>query len=301
MPVDNRTSVAGNFSLTLDGTACGFVKSVEGGDISAPVVVGKTGPEGFAHKTIGPPVHEELKLEIGLGMTAAVYDWIAATWSQDFEAKNGSVVAADANLQAKSAREFTNALLTETTVPALDASSKTAAYLTVSIAPESTHSVKASGKLAAPKTTAKAFLPMNFRLDLDGVDTKKVTKIDAFTVRVRVGTAAKLGERRDIGRVPTATEFPNLFVTFAEAGSATWTSWFDDFVIKGNQKDRSGAIVLLSPDRKSELGKVTLHNVGICALRHPHQQAASDKVARLTAELFCDRMELRIGPAKKPG
>ena len=67
--------------------ACGFVRSVSGGDISAPVLEEKPDPAGFVQKHLGTPVYEDIALQVGLAMGPARYDWIAATWARNFERK----------------------------------------------------------------------------------------------------------------------------------------------------------------------------------------------------------------------
>jgi T4-like virus tail tube protein gp19. len=291
-----RSYVAGSFFFSLDGIKCGFVKSVDGGDVSADVIEEppKSGTS-FTKKHIGQPKYSDIELSVGFGMTQSFYDWIAASWQLNYQRKNGSIVAADLSLQAKSERQFFNALVTETTIPALDAASKDPAYLTVSFSPEYTRDAKASGKLAPEKTpTQKAFLPSNFRLELDGLDCSKVSKIDSFTVKQTVATD-DIGDARDMQKEPGKLEVPNLRVAVAEVAAATWSAWFEDFVIKGNNDDaheKSGAIVFLAPNRKDELGRVILHNVGIFALRH---EAATEKISHVVAELYCEQMELQVG------
>jgi phage tail-like protein len=291
-----------NFMLTLDGVQCGFVKSVGGGDISAEVIEEAVGSSYFVKKHIGQPRYEDFTAQIGFGMVQAVYDWIAASWSMSYMRKNGSIVAADYTLKAQSERQFFNALLTETTVPALDAASKEPAYLTIEFAPEYTKTVKGKGKLGvAAKQQQKLFLPANFRLELDGIDCTRVSKIDSFTVRQTV-VSDDIGDARDYAKEPGKIEFPNLHVTLAESGVATWESWFEDFVVKGmndDAKEKSGAIAFLAPDLKTELGRVKLFNVGIFALRRAVQEAHDESVRHVTADLYCERMAFQVAGTKR--
>jgi hypothetical protein len=161
--------VSGKFFLNLDGAPCGFVKSVDGGGIAAEVIHEPSGPSQFVKKNIGPLKYEDVTLQVGLSMAKAVYDWIAA----------------DYRLEARSTREFFNALITETTIPAMDASSKEPAYLTLKLAPEYTRFKRASGKVtgADGKGRQKLWLPSNFRLEIAGPDYKRVSRIEAFTVK----------------------------------------------------------------------------------------------------------------------
>jgi hypothetical protein len=87
--------------------------------------------------------------------------------------------------------------------------------------------------------------------------------------------------------------FPNLRVTFGQASLQTWSDWFDDFVVKGDNgddKEKNGAIVFLDPTLKQELGRIELKNVGIFALR---RQPSTEQVPRATAELYVESMELK--------
>ena len=100
--------------LTLDGVACGFVRSVGGGDTVADVVEVPVAGSLFPRKHVGSPGIEDFVVEIGFGMSSAVYDWIAASWTSSFLRKDGSIVEADATLKPRSERQFFHALLTET-------------------------------------------------------------------------------------------------------------------------------------------------------------------------------------------
>ena len=291
-----RSFVAGRFAFQLDGQACGFLNSVRGGAVSADVITEPAARSGFAKKHIGPPKYEEFEVQFGFAMAKELYDWISASWNRQYARKNGAVVSTDSKLAPVAEVQFTNALLTETTIPALDASSKEAAYLTVKFAPEYTRAGKPStkvGKLAMVKQ--KVFTAANFKVEIDGLDCSKVNKVDAFTIR-QVVVPASVGEARAAVKEPGNVEFPNLRITLAEATAKTWDAWFEDFVIKGNNGDaaeKSGAVVLLSADLKKELARITLHNLGICALRRQLVSAAA--VRRVTAELYCERMELKVG------
>jgi hypothetical protein len=287
-------SVGGRFALELEGAKAGFVKSVEGGEITAEVVAEPVGPQSFAKKHIGGVKYEEFALGIELGMSADVFGWIADTWAGKSTPRDGAIVEADFKLDAKARREFRSGLITETTFPALDAGSKTAADVTVKVAPESITRTKGSGKLAgSANAKRKQWLPSNFRFELGDLETKTVSKIDAFTVKQTMATR-DVGDVRDFQREPGQLEFPNLRVSLAESSAQTWSDWFDDFVVKGNngdEREKNGAIVFLDPSLKQELGRIELKNVGIFALRRP--SSTGEKFPRVTAELYVESMELK--------
>ena len=294
-----RSFAAGNFALNLDGVACGFVKSAEGGDAYSEVVETTSGPSAFTQKHIGGVKYDDIALNIGFAMAQNVYDWIEESWKMNYSRKDGSIVVADASGNAKSEREFFHALINEVTIPALDASSKNAGFIGLKIAPELTRNRKTDGKVASPKaTTQKPFLTSNFRLELGKLPCDKVMKIESFTVTQTVQTD-DIGDVRDVVKEPGKLDFPNLQVTMAAANAAPWLTWFEDFVINGKNtadQELNGAIVFLTQDRKTELGRVNLVNVGIFRLRTINPTA--EQAARLEAHLYCERMELQVGTPK---
>ncbi len=298
---DTRSYASGNFMFDLAGVSAGFVKSVEGGNVSADVVTEPVGPDYFVKKHIGQPKYEDFTMQIGFSMNKALYDWISASWKANYQRKDGSIVAADFKLDAKAEREFSNALVTETTIPACDASSKDPAYMTLKFQPEFTRTKTASGKLQAEFSkdgAQRTWLPSNFRLEIDGLDCTRVSKIDAITVKQTVA-ADQIGDTRDYQLTPGKLEFPDLAVTFSQVTEQTWIDWFDDFVIKGNSgdsKEKNGRLVLLSANRQTELARIDFFNIGIFKLTDDTFQTNDDKIALSRAELYVERMELTVNP-----
>jgi hypothetical protein len=296
-PISTRGYTAGSFALELDGSSTGFLRSVDGGGAVGEVITETGGSGRFTHKHIGNLKYEDFTMQIGLGMSKAVYDWIAASWTSSYIRKNGAVVAADFKMDVKSRRNFFNALVTETTIPACDSSSKDAGYLTLGFAPETTRDVKASGTLSVGRQSQKLWLPSNFRLEIDGLDCSRVNKVDAFTIKQGI-VAGEIGDSRDYEKEPGRLEFPNLRITFAEVSAPSWVAWHEDFLIQGNsgaEKEKNGRLVFLSSTLKEELLEIKFFNLGIFKLDSEAGEANSDTVARMTAELYCERMELKYG------
>jgi hypothetical protein len=228
-------------------------------------------------------------------MTKAIYDWISASWKMNYQRKNGAIVACDYKLDAKSQREFFNALITETGIPACDGSSKEPAYLTIKFAPELTRHTKISGKAAGElgKSEQKLWLPQNFKLTIDGLDCSKVAKIDAFTVK-QVAVADDIGDARDYLQEPGKLIFPNLKITMSEVTAQSWYDWHEDFVVKGNNsedKEKNGVLTFLSPNRQTALAEVKFFNLGIFKISTDKAEANADQIKRVYAELYCEKME----------
>ena len=292
---DRLAYSAGKFALVLADSPLLWLRSVEGGTATSDVVVERLGPDGVSAKHIASVRFNDITLETDL-QSKPLNDWIAASWNGSPTRKSGSIQAMDYNYQVVSELEFTNALVTETRMPALDASSKDAARITVKLSPEYTNAkpgsrAQASGSLAT--RTQSTWLPSNFRFEMTGLDGTKVNKIDAFTIRQLV-SEQPVGEQRDYQREPGRIEFPDLKITLAAPSASTWTAWHQDFLVKGNSgqaQERNGAIIYMDPYMKNELGRVNLMNCGIFGLAPAKMEANSEAIPRIVADLYCERME----------
>jgi hypothetical protein len=273
---------ASRFHLELDGKPCGFLDSVDGGGTTAEVVTEAPGAEHYLKKHLGNAGSEPIALTFGLGLEPGLYAWLAEAWNGNRTPRDGRVVFADATLKATQEIRFRGAVITSVTFPKLDGASKDAGRLTVVLEPEETRTQKASEALkGATSVRTKQWITSQFRVDVDGLDAKRVASVDAFTV-------VTTGEPID---------FPDLRVTISETGAESWRAWHDEFVVKGHNDEsaeKSGALVLLDATLKQEIGRVTLGGLGIYRLAREKSDASADAVARIVAELYCERMELAL-------
>jgi hypothetical protein len=292
--VTKARALGGNVAIALDGAVLGYAKGVDGGGVVGSVVEEGSARGAAPKKHLGAVSYEDITLEVGLSLERSLYDWISASWTGTAQQKSGAIVSYDANLEAQSSREFVNALITETTIPTLSAASKEPGVLTLKLSPERMQAGNASGKIAsAPSKDAKTWLASSFRLELDGLDCSRVSKIDSFSVK-QAAAAANVGVSRETTKEAGKLEFGNLKVTLSEVSAETWRKWHDDFVVRGNSGDKNekaGRLVLLGQNLKDELAEIKLGNVGIYAL---HTDAQGEGVAQLQAELYVERMEFAL-------
>ena len=303
---DKRSYVSGNFMLSLDGgKSIGALKTAQGGQIYGEPVAEPSGGAVYQKKHIGGVKYSDITLQTGLTMPVAFYQWIADSWSKGAQRKDGAIVAADFNRTVLRQRAFTNALIEETTIPALDGASKETAYLTLKLAPESTVDTTPGGTVQAPAAKQKSWLTSNFRLELGKLDTSRVSKIDSFTVKqsmalptTDVGDVALLDPLLIVSVPPYDVEpgvvdFPNLRVTLAESSAKSWIDWYEDFIRNSNNSDeseKSGSIKFLAQDL-TELARIDLFGVGIFDLTDERPlDAASNVIRRFVAELYVERM-----------
>jgi len=296
--------VASHFALELDQTGLvGFLNEVEGGNLKADVIEFQSGNTGEILKSLSRLRFEDIHLQIGLAMGQPIYDWITASWAKNYQRKNGAIVATDFNYEKKARREFHQALISEVTVPKLDAASKEPGYLDVTLTTEETDTKGDAGTIQpAANAKQKLWTTANFRLEIDGVDCTKVNKIDSFTVKQQIIEFQEGQERIPI-KVPGKLEFPNLVITFNAASGPSWLSWFTSFVIQGNNgsdKEKTGRIVFLSQDLKSELAEIKLFGVGIYKLLDGVFDPVNEPSAMMQAELYVEQMAFHLPPGAEP-
>jgi hypothetical protein len=288
--------LAGAALLTIEGTQAGVLRQVKGGTARGEVTTLKIGTSTIPKKHLAGLKYEDISFTAPL-TAKPLTDWVAAFLKGSFLQKSGSIAGLpDASGALPVVREFQHAFLADVTFPALENSSREPGFLTVTLTPEST--TLKSGAAGGHGSASRGWT--QFRFEMAGLDGTKVARIESFTVHQQM-TESELGAQRNSTREPSTVEFPNLKITMAEAGAGSWAAWLQDFTVNGNagdDKEREGAIVLMAEG--TELARVKLLNCGIVGLvsvepagQSVHAgQAISTGARRMTAELYCERMEL---------
>jgi phage tail-like protein len=291
-----RGNATGRFALEIDGVMMGWVESASGGNAVADVVTEKPGADSLQRKHIGNVKYEEITITVGAEMSKEFYQWIQNSFDRKYTRKSGSIIAADFNYKEISRLDFTNAMMMEVGMPALDAASKDAAKMTIKIMPEFTRHQKGSGNTVklAPGRSQKQWLPSNFRLNIDGLEeaTPRVNKIEALTIKWKIVDLAG-GETRDYEQEATSVEIPNLVITVDESHARSLYDWQDDFVIKGNngqEKERGGTLEYLTPNLKEALFTLKFGHLGIFKLTPDKMEAGSENIRRVKAEMYVEEM-----------
>jgi len=292
---EKRSYSSGHFMMSLDGEPA-VLKDFDGLNIKAEVTTVNMATEQFAMKHISTLKYEPCTINIGMSMGKPLYEWIKASLDRAHIRKTGYIAAADPDGKAKSYRHFSNALITEITIPAMDGGSKDGAFFTVKFQPEFIEYQKGDDApiKGVVNVVQKKWLCSNFRLRLGDLDCTKISKIDSFTIKQGVTNDA-VGEQRQDAWEPTHLEVPNLKITGSMATSQTWIDWHKTFVIGGqctDQDELSGAIEFLDPTGKETLGMVNLYQCGIFSLTQEKLEANKAGIAHFVAEIYVERMEL---------
>jgi hypothetical protein len=300
MPLpDKRPYAAGHFELQLDGApTTAYLKTVDGGYVKASLVDEPIGPENHRIKHTSTVDIDPFSVEFGISGANTVLKWIQSSWRKEWSRKNGQITHANFDLKSTFTHEFFDALITETTFPALDGSSKEAAYLKVKVQPEKVITKKqAPGAQLVPSMGVKQKLWMcsGFQLSIDGLDEMRYTnKIDSFTIKQGV-KKFYTGEDRFPQIEPTKIEFPHISGTIAAEYADGLHDWYQKYIVTGQadpKAQKSGSLEFLSPDRKSTIFRINLFEVGLVGLSMQSSSANSDQIKRMKFELYVGRMDL---------
>jgi hypothetical protein len=305
MAGEARGFTGGHFALDVDGVSAGWIQSAEGGQATADVVVEKLSVDHIAKKHLAGVKYEDISVNFGTGMSKAFYEWIKASFDLKHVRKNGAIIRCNYDYKEQGRMTWFNGLISEVGFPALDAASKEAAKMSLKISPEYTRTsiqegaAVAASKYSIGKGEQKKWLPANFRLKIDGLDKActRINKIEALVLKQKV-VENPCGELRDYEKEPANLEVPNLVITCAESHADQLYKWHEDFVIKGNNgegAEKGGSLEYLTPDLKTTLFTLTFHNLGIFKLTPEKAEAHSENIARVKAEMYCEKIEFNYG------
>jgi hypothetical protein len=290
-----RPYSAGVFALDLDGAIVGFLRSVEGGFPKANIVVNDRTPDNVTKKHVANIRYEDITIQVLPTASKSLFDWINQTWQGKPARKNGSIASGSYDRKELSRVDFTNALITETTIPAMDSALKEPGFLTVKFSPEHTQMRSGSGALlAGPATTSKVWLPSNFRLEIGGLDCSRVSKVDSFTIKMTTAQD-NIGRVREATKVPGKLEIPNLVFYVPEVFAKSFYDLQNSFLLGGKNGDAqelNGKLYLLDQTRTGVLLQIGLNNLGLVSVSPEKAEANSDLVRRVRVEMYCERMDL---------
>lgn len=299
-PINLRGSAIGQFEFSLENTPAFFVKSVEGGFAKANMIDMNVGSYQYAMKHLSTMEIDPIGVEVGMQDGLPLVDWIKSSWKNSFTRKSGHVKMGDFNMKEVFAIDFTNALITETTFPGLDAAGKEAAMLKVKMQPEGvTFKV---GNNTTPLVAQAVSYPKQklwsvsaFALELGHHDTSRVAKIDSFTVKQGV-KSYYTGRDRFAHWETTKLTFPEISVHMTYEYAKSMIQWYQDTVMSGGQDPMlqcDGCITYLSPSKDSskEVFEIKLYGVGMKGMSIEKSER-NDNPRRVKFDLYVTYMDI---------
>lgn len=297
---NERAYAAAHFALSLDNNEdCGVIRSIEGGGVKVDSTTYRYGSGHETWKALGKPKFEAIKLQVGMALGAPFYTWISEFFTGKCVRKEGAIIAADFKYQERARRNFTNAIISEITLPALNASDKNAAYMGVSIAPEKIVFVKGGGRQLSPAKgmdEQKLWTCANFRVTIDQFPEacRRVTKVDAATIKMNV-IEHHVGGQLEPYKFGSRIDYPNLTLTVPEADFQPVADKMQKY---WNNKERppnfSGSIEYLD-NTLATLGTLTFTGANIISLVPDRSDATTEEMKMVKVELYTEAMTLKFG------
>lgn len=295
-----RVYAAAHFALELHGIDqdLGLFRSIEGGGLKCDVMTYQNGGTYDRWRQLAKPKFDNIKLQLGMGMSEPFYKWIEEFFSGKGTRKNGAIVAADFYYKERARREFTEAMIAELTFPALSGSDKNSAYMSVSLAVEDILFKKGDGgelKMNKGIGTQKDWKANNFTFSIDGFKEAcaRTTKVESFTVKQNIIEYAS-GGRRTVAKIPSAIDFPQLSFTVPEVDAQPLLDHFRKRGVDGEVPGRlHGQIETFDnanlDDRRSSF-KVEFFNADIINAAPDKSDATSEEIKQVKFDLYVERM-----------
>lgn len=295
-----RAYVGNRFYLDLDHQAAGWLLTSEGGQASTESVNERLAGGHPVRKHAGNVKVDDIAITCGAAMSKPFYDWLEKSLQYDYSRKDGAIVTCDYDFQEIARLDFNEALIAEVGFPALDASSKEPGKFNLKIATEYAE-MKYNASGAAPYQAPifpdkqKRWSAANFRLQIDGMDCKRVLKVDAITIKQNIVENA-IGERLIYQKEPAQIDFPSLIITIPENEIEPWYKWHKDFVMDGKsapEAEKSGSLAFLTSNLGTELFSLSFSNLGIIKFTPDKHESASDKLRYVRVEMYCEAMTFK--------
>lgn len=298
----NRVYASAHFALELDGSPdLGLFRSLEGGGLKADVMTYQYGHGNERWRLLGKPKYEDVKIQVGMAMSAPFYDWISEFFAGRAVRRNGAILAADFDYIERARREFAEAMIKEITFPALSASDKNAASMTVAMAIERMVFAKGSGQaLPAPKgfDAQKRWAACHFRFSIDGFDDacRRVSKVESFTIKQTVIEHHVGGQREPI-KVPSRVEFPNLSFSVPEADAHPFFEHVTARISGGERSGGLGGQLDVLDAAGKTLATVSFTGADIVSVTPGKSDGSSDEIKQVKVELMTEGMAFSYAPA----
>jgi hypothetical protein len=293
----SRASATGHFELTIDGSSVpSYLKSIDGGWVKAGVIDEPIGVDlnRIKHTTVRDV--EAISAEFGLAGSTDILKWIKSSWKKEWSRRNGHIVHADFDQKSVVEQWYYDALITETTFPTVDGSSKEAAFLKVKFQPERIEikpgdKKKLQGNIG---TKQKTWQTAGFRLRIDGVDVSSTRKIDSFTIKQGVKKVG-VGNMRFQELEPTKLEFPGITGHIAHSHATALVKWHNEFLVKKStdlSAERNGVLEFLAANKSTVLFSLKLSNVGLSSLSIPKSDGNQEALRMCKFELYVGSMDI---------
>jgi phage tail-like protein len=272
-------------------------RSIEGGGIKCDVMTYQNGGIYDRWRQLGKPKFEDLKLQLGMAMSAPFYRWISDFFDGIPSRKDGTIIAADFYYKERARREFSNAMIKEMAFPKLDATGKNTAFMVATIAVEDMKFMPPASSVIQQdmgNEAQKAWKECNFRFQLDPFveACKRVTKVDGFSIKQQILEYHSGGSRTPT-LSPSAIEFPQLSFSMPEADATPLITAFNNRGVKGQIPGRFGGHIETYDNEKTTKFTMQFTNADILNISPDKSDASTEEIKQVKVDLYIEKMSFK--------
>lgn len=302
MAVTPNAYAGQRFALEIDGAPAGYLRRFAGLDWEADIVSRVLPGTAVLKKNVAAVRLTPGRLSVPSTMGLPVFDWIKASLTQADKPgrllRSGLLRVADFNGNVRSALSFRDALLTEFSVPALDASLNQPGYFDLAFQAERADWIKPGAGSLPSVTSRKSWISSNFKVQIGGLPCARVARVEPFTWRC-APAGDPLETSHSAGPRIGATTVPDLKLSISMADYAPWFDAARRWFVEGKRLDAdemSGRITLLGPTMRDSdvIGSIEFSGLGFKRLALPDFVTSSEAVARFTVELYVESMRFGL-------
>jgi hypothetical protein len=266
--------------LKVGDQAAGFAHRFRGLDVEAEIATGGLGAGRMPKKHVANVRWTPGVAAVSSDMGSGLHAWIAEALENGWATRSGSVAGLDPAGAASWSLAYSGARLSAVTFPALDASSKDTALMTVEFAPREVRWDEGGGAAVPPLQKSEPWLNGIFRVEIGDLPGKRVLRVDPFTWSCAADGTVAVSDVR-------------LVISHADLGP--WQEAARRWFIDGHHRDvdeMAGRIVILSPTLKEDLATIELGNVGL--RRFSREDADGDAVGSFAVVLYAEKLRFKM-------
>ena len=229
-------------------------------------------------------------------MSRPFYDWIASFFAGKVVRKNGTICAGDFHYKERARRVMYDMLISEVSIPTLDAQDKSPCHMSVTLVPEKVVFEPGTGQ-ELPRANIgdkqKLWTPNNFMFRIDGYEKacRRVSKVEGFTIKQEIHEY-QAGNLEHAIRVPGRLDIPSITFHLPESDAKDLVDHFNKHTMsrQNAQKRNVGKIELRGQDGKP-LCDIALDGIDIFSMEPSKSDSGSEDVKTVKVEITVEEMK----------
>ena len=282
--------------LELDGKTAGPLRTAQPASVRVDEALQSTGRETVVRRSARVTLGE-MAAEFDLVEPGPLIDWLQAALAGDLTQRDGALVVADANFNARRRIGFRGARLSSITWPLLDAAGgRRQVSLALRWLVDGVDDAPSSGKVKGSTGRRKAIVASNFRVaglpfGGDAVSAVQLPDLQVDWAQDRLSNGRQ-------GRQMVQRQLGELAVTITSRSAEAARAWVHKLVADGSIDESDGLALqvdLLDAALKKTLASVQLTGCLLCGMdEEPLGAATADRMATLTLRFDVGSMRLTL-------